>query len=262
MNDFKFKKRLGQNFLTDESILDEIIEKSNIEEESLVIEIGCGAGALTKRLVKHFKYVIGYEIDNSLKPTLDKINSSNLKIIYDDFLKRNIEEDIKDYKYNKLYVIANLPYYITTPIIQKLIDENINIYKIVIMVQKEVGDRLTSKPNSKDYSSLSVFINYNFEVKKLINVSRNCFHPKPNVDSIVIELLKKDEKIKPTNEKIFFKLIKDSFRQKRKTLKNNLKDYNFDLIEEVLNKHNLSNNVRAEQIDLNIFIDIANKLSE
>jgi 16S rRNA (adenine1518-N6/adenine1519-N6)-dimethyltransferase len=140
LRNFKFKKKFGQNFIIDENVLTNLANKPNIEEDSLVIEIGCGAGALTRKLVNKAKYVIGYEIDNSLKPILDNIKADNLEIIYDDFLKRDIFKDINKYSYKNLYVIANLPYYITTPILNRLIDFKISIKKIVIMIQKEVGD--------------------------------------------------------------------------------------------------------------------------
>lgn len=257
--DFKFKKKFGQNFIIDENILSSIVEKANIEENPLIIEIGCGAGALTRHLLKYGN-VLGYEIDKSLKPVLDDIknNDSKFNIIYDDFLKRNINDDIKNYEYSKLYVISNLPYYITTPIINKLIDEKVNIHKIVIMVQKEVGERFNAKPCTKEYNSLSIFINYNFDVKKMLDVSRNVFIPRPNVDSIVLELTKVEKKYKVSDETTFFKLIKESFVQKRKTLKNNLKNYDFNIVSKVLDKYNLPHNVRAEQISIDIFSDISN----
>ena len=137
--DFKFKKKFGQNFLTDENILNNIVSSADIDEDTLVIEIGPGAGALTKKLVKKAKNVIAYEIDETLKPILSTID--NVDVIFCDFLKRDVNKDLENYSYKKLYVIANLPYYITTPIITKIIDDKINVDKIVIMVQKEVGNR-------------------------------------------------------------------------------------------------------------------------
>lgn len=261
LNDFKFKKKFGQNFITDENILNNIVERSNIEDNSLVIEIGCGAGALTKKLAKKAANVIGYEIDFSLKPILDDLmkNNENLKIIYDDFLKRDLLNDIDQYDYNKLYIIANLPYYITTPIINKIIESKLDLYKMVIMVQKEVGNRLNAKPSTKEYNSLSVFIDYYFDIKKLFDVSRNVFIPKPNVDSIVIELVRRD-KYKVLNEELFFKLVRDSFKYKRKNLRNNLMEYNLEIINNVLNKYNCDLTVRAEQLTIEQFIDIANSL--
>ena len=201
---------------------------------------------------------IGYEIDISLKPILDTLGTN---IIFDDFLKRNIKEDINKYNYKKLYVVANLPYYITTPIITKIIEEDINVDKIIIMVQKEVGDRLSAKVGTKDYNSLTIFINYYYDVKKLFVVSKNVFIPKPNVDSIVIALEKKDNRLNVNNEKVFFKLIRDSFTQKRKTLKNNLKDYDFDLIKKILIKHNYTEDVRAEKLPIEVFVEIANNIN-
>ena len=156
-------------------------------------------------------------------------------------------------------MVANLPYYITTPILIKIIEDKIAVDKIVVMVQKEVGDRFKAKPNSKDYSSLSVYLNYYFNTKKLLDVSRNVFMPKPNVDSIVVEFSKK-ERLPLKDEQIFFKLVKDAFKQKRKNLKNNLKNYDLNKIEEILKKYNFDLTVRAEQLDIDIFIDIANNI--
>lgn len=259
-NNFNFKKKFGQNFIVDKNIINNIVEKSNVDKETLVIEIGPGAGSLTNMLGEKAQNVIAYEIDETLKPILEKNIHSNTEIIYDDFLKRNVKEDLKKYNYKKLYVIANLPYYITTPIIIKLIEDKIPVEKIVVMVQKEVGDRFKAKPNTKDYNSLSIFLNYYFEVNKLLDVSRNVFMPKPNVDSIVVSFTKRENLLKLNNEDIFFKLIRDSFKQKRKTLRNNLKGYDLSKIEEVLNKHNLDLSVRAEALSIEIFVEISNNL--
>lgn len=257
---FKFKKKFGQNFIKDEGVLDKIISLSDIQEDSLVIEIGCGSGELTKKLVNNFDYVLGYEIDNDLSYYLEKIDAKNLKIIYGDFLKRNIKEDIKNIKYKNLYVISNLPYYITTPIIEKLILDKLDIYRIIIMVQKEVGNRISAKPNSKEYNSLSIFINYNYNVKKILSVSRFSFVPSPNVDSIVLKLSKKDIKNKPIDEDYFYKLIRESFKFKRKTLRNNLMSYNFCIVEEYFEKNNISMSARGEELSIDNFIDISNAL--
>ena len=258
---FNFKKKFGQNFIVDKNIIHSIISKSNIDKDTLVIEIGPGAGSLTTELDEVAGHIIAYEIDKTLKPILETKNLKNTTIIYEDFLKRNVLEDIKKYNYQKIYVVANLPYYITTPIIIKLIEDKLNIDKIVVMVQKEVGDRFKAKPNTKEYNSLSIFLNYYYTVEKLLDVSKNVFIPKPNVDSIVISLTKKEDKIKVDNEKLFFKLVRDSFKQKRKTLKNNLKGYNLEKIEAVLKKHNLDLTVRAETLPIEIFAEIANNLN-
>lgn len=259
---FNFKKKYGQNFIVDKNIIHSIIKKSEIDDETLVIEIGPGAGSLTSELGKYAKNVIAYEIDETLKPILEKNITSNTEVIYEDFLKRGIAEDIKKYNYKKLYVIANLPYYITTPIIIKLIETKIDFDKIVVMVQKEVGDRFKAKPKTKEYNSLSVFLSYYFNITKILDVSRNVFMPKPNVDSIVVCFTKKVDKLKVNNEELFFKLIKDSFKQKRKNLRNNLKGYDLENISKTLSKYNLDLTVRAEALPLEIFVDIANNLEE
>lgn len=255
---FKFKKNFGQNFILDDNVLNKIVDSADIDNSTLVIEIGCGAGALTRKISSKTNKVLGYEIDTSLKPILDTI--SNVNIIYDDFLKRDVLLDIKDYQYDKLFVVANLPYYITTPIISKIIDDKIDVDRMIIMVQKEVGDRFLAKPRTKEYNSLSIFINYYFDVYKLFLVSRNVFIPKPNVDSIVLKLDKKEIINKPKDETVFFKLIRDSFVQKRKTLRNNLKNYDFDKVLEVLKKYGYSDNVRAEEIPASVFVDISNNI--
>ena len=260
MIEHNFKKKFGQNFLQDNNIIRKIVDTANIEDNSLIIEIGPGAGALTKELVKKGK-VLAYEIDTELKERLEEqFKENDIEIIFDDFLNRNVKEDIKKYNYNKLYVVANLPYYITTPIITKIIEEKLDLEKMVIMVQKEVGERFSAKTNSKDYSSISVFLNYYFNIKKEFIVSKNSFIPKPNVDSIVVEFNRKENNYNVKDEKLLFKLIRDSFEFKRKTLRNNLKGYNLDKIENVLEKHNLDLSVRAEQVPLELFIEISNEL--
>ncbi len=255
----KFKKKYGQNFLKDNNILEKIINTSNIEDNSLIIEIGAGSGALTEKLIEKGK-VLSYEIDNDLIPVLEeKFKDKNVDFIFDDFLNRNIKDDIKKYDYNKLYVVANLPYYITTPIITKIIEEGLDIERMILMVQKEVGERFTSNIGTKDYSSITVYLNYYFDVKKEFIVSKNCFYPVPDVDSMIISLSKK-ERLELKNEELFFKLVKDSFQYKRKTLRNNLKGYDFDKILEILHKNGFDDNVRAEEISLEIYVLIANSL--
>lgn len=259
---FTFKKKFGQNFIVDENIIKSIITKANIDKDTLVIEIGPGAGSLTSVLADYAKNVLCYEVDETLKDVLKENlnNHNNVDIIYGDFLKANVLNDIKKYDYKKLYVVANLPYYITTPIIMKLIEDKLPLDKIVIMVQKEVGDRIKATPGNKEYGSLTVFLNYYFVVRKLLDVSKNVFMPKPRVDSIVLEFTKNKQVKKVNDEQLLFNIIKDSFMQKRKTLRNNLKAYNLDIIEKELKKVGFDLSVRAEQLSLDIFIDIANAL--
>ncbi len=261
-NAFGFKKKFGQNFIIDENVINSIVDKSEIDKETLVIEIGPGAGSLTYGLATKAKNVLCYEIDTTLKDILNSNLSdfSNVDVIYEDFLKVDVNNELKKYDYKKIYVVANLPYYITTPIILKLIEDKIPVDKIVVMVQKEVGDRFKAKPGTKDYGSLSIFLKYYFEVNKLLDVSRNVFMPKPNVDSIVVEFKKVNSKIDVKNEELFFKIVKESFTQKRKTLRNNLKGYDLEKINEVLAKHGYDLSVRAEQLTIEVFADIANSL--
>ena len=259
---FTFKKKLGQNFIIDENIIKSIVTKAEVDTDTLVIEIGPGAGSLTSILSESAKNVICYEVDTTLEEVLKENlkNYNNVDIIYGDFLKANVLNDIKKYDYKKLYVIANLPYYITTPIIMKLINDAIPLDKVVVMVQKEVGDRIKAKPGTKEYGSLTVFLNYYFNVKKIMDVSKHVFMPKPNVDSIVLEFTKNKQIRKVNNEQLLFSIIRDSFTQKRKTLKNNLKAYNLDIIEKEVKKVGFDLSVRAEQLSLDVFINIANAL--
>lgn len=259
---FKFKKKYGQNFIIDENIINKIVENSNIDKNTLVIEIGPGAGSLTKKLAQNAKQVLCYEIDETLKIVLNDLvmEFNNIDIFYQDFLKSNILDDLKQYQYEQLYIVANLPYYITTPIIMKVIEDNIPVDKIVVMVQKEVGDRFKATPGTKDYNSLSIFLNYYFDISKLMDVSRNVFLPKPNVDSIVVEFKKNKKNYNIKDEKLFFQLIHDSFQQKRKTIKNNLNKYDLKIVENVLKKYNFDLNSRAEQIPIYVFADISNEI--
>ena len=259
---FQLKKKFGQNFIVDENIINSIINKSEIDKETLIIEVGPGAGSLTYKLGQFAKNVICYEIDDTLKEVLENniTGLNNIEVIYSDFLKANVLNDLKKYNYSKLYVVANLPYYITTPIIIKIIEDEIPVDKMVVMVQKEVGDRFKATPGNKDYGSLSVFLDYYFDVRKLMDISSNVFIPKPNVDSIIVEFKKKEKIYDLKNKEVFFSLIRDSFTQKRKTLRNNLKGYNLESVEHTLKKHNLDLSVRAEQISLEIFVEIANNL--
>lgn len=262
LNDFNFKKKYGQNFLKDDSVPNKIIEHSDILDNSLVIEIGPGAGILTKKIALKAKRVLAYEIDLSLKDTLNDVLSDydNVRIVFDDFLNRNIKNDILGYEYDHLYVIANLPYYITTPIIMKFIEEDIDIKRLVVMVQKEVGERFAAKPKTKNYGSITVYLNYYFDIHKLFDVSRNCFIPKPNVDSVIMALDNKENKFSLLNKDLFFKLVRDSFQFKRKTLRNNLKGYNLEIIEGILEKYGYNLTTRAEELPLEVFIDISNNL--
>ena len=261
---FYFKKNFGQNFIIDENIIESIIRKSEIDQDTFVIEIGPGAGSLTYLLAKNSKHVLCYEIDHTLESILKENleGVSNVEVIYQDFLKADVRKDLEKYTYKKLYVVANLPYYITTPIIVKLIEERIPVDKIVVMVQKEVGDRFKAKPGSKDYSSLSVYLNYYFSVSKLLDVSKNVFLPRPNVDSIVVQFEKEKKNYNLKNEEVFFKLVRDSFKQKRKTLRNNLKDYPLEKIGSVLEKYSFDLSVRAEALPIEVFVEIAIAITE
>ena len=255
---FDYKKSLGQNFLKDKNIIKKIADSINPTEEDLIIEIGPGAGALTKELIKKKSEVICFEIDTRLKEILEEINSEKLTIIFKDFLSIKINEYIDQNKYKNLYFVGNLPYYITTAIINKIVKES-NPYEITIMVQKEVADRFSAKPGTKDYSSISIFLQYNFDIERVCNVSKTCFEPVPKVDSSVIKF-KRNKKISANDEEKFYKLIKDSFTQKRKNLRNNLKGYDLNKIQAILKKYDKDLTARAEQLSIEEFVDISNNI--
>ena len=261
MRSFDYKKSLGQNFIKDNNIISKIVDAASIDKDTLVIEIGPGAGSLSTSIIPLSGFSILYEIDTRLENILnDKLSSNdNYKIIFNDVLKQNIKEDIKEYNFKNIYVVANLPYYITTPIITKVIDE-IMPDKIVIMIQNEVADRLSACVGTKDYGMITVLLSSRYNINKLFKVSRNCFEPVPNVDSAVISLEKKCINNIVDMSK-FEKLIKDAFQYKRKNLRNNLKGYDLNKIEDILVRNNYSLNDRAEMIPETLFVEIANELS-
>ena len=262
MYKFDYKKNLGQNFLQDKNIIDKIVNAPDYGDNNLVIEIGPGAGALTKELLKKVDRAILYEVDTRLEKILNKELSTfvNYELIFDDFLNRDVNKDISKYDFDNLYIVANLPYYITTPIITKIINDKIPTNEIVIMIQKEVADRFSAKPGSKEYGQITVFLNYFFDIDNVCNVSKNCFFPKPKVDSAVIKMKRKESNDYIKNFDVFNKLVKDSFRFKRKTIKNNLGGYDLDIISNILTKYGFDINTRSENIPYNVFVEIANEL--
>ena len=253
-----FKKRFGQNFLNDNNILDKIASTINPTEKDLIIEIGPGSGNLTKKLQNYNAYLLCYEIDLSLKEKLEKIKKDKTIILFKDFLTTDIKDDIKNIPYENIYVVANIPYYITTPIIEKIALSDINPKSLTLMMQKEVGERLTAKPQTKDYGYITVLLNYFYDIEPLFNVSRKCFYPMPNVDSIVVKFTSKDKLNLDFNK--FNNFLKNAFKFKRKNLRNNLNGYDLAKIDEILNKNGYSLNNRAEEIPLDVFIEIIGNL--
>lgn len=260
LDNFDYKKSLGQNFLIDDNIKKKIISSVNITDNSLILEVGPGSGAITKYLVNLGVPVIAFEIDKRLKNELDKIDASNLEVIYEDFLSIKLVDILSSYHDKDIHLVANLPYYITTPIINKMIEEVMPL-EMVVMVQKEVGERFKASPNSKEYNSLSVFLQYYYDISKVTLVSKNCFVPKPKIDSVVIKFRRKDNILFVKNKELFFKLVKDSFRFKRKNLRNNLNNYDLGKINEVLKELNMDLTYRAEQLSVEDFVKIANYIS-
>jgi len=256
----KAKKSLGQNFLIDKNIISKIVNSINASKDDLIIEIGPGMGALTREIKNKNTNLICYEIDTDMKEYLCNLEDEKTKVIYKDILLSNILEDIKEIKYNNLYVVGNLPYYITTPIIKFLINLKLDIKEMIFMVQEEVADRFSSLPGSKEYGSITLYLNYYYNVEKLFSVSKYSFNPVPKVESAIIKLSKRFDKPIIEEEK-YFKIINDSFHMKRKTLKNNLREYDFEKIEEILNKYGLSNQVRAEELSEEVFVEIAKNLN-
>ena len=258
MIDHKFKKKYGQNFLMDKNILDKISSSICPGQNDLIIEIGPGSGNLTKRLKEYNANLVCFEIDKSLDKYLNLLEDDKTKVVYEDFINVNLEEFVKNYNYENIYVIANIPYYITTPIIEKITFSNIKVKSLLLMVQKEVADRLSSTNGSREYGYITVLLNAFYNINKLFNVNRNSFYPVPNVDSAIIKLDSKECNL--LNFEKFNKLIKNAFRFKRKTLKNNLIGYDLNLVDSLLGKYGYSLSNRAEEIPVDVYINVANKL--
>ena len=266
-NNLSAKKKFGQNFLTDQNILTQIVNAAELDKETAVIEIGPGLGSLTERLCEAAGFVLCYEIDKDLIELLKKnlSNYNNYEVVNADILDVNInldiEEKLKNYK--KIYVVANLPYYITTPIILGLLTKTKLITRYVMMMQLEVADRICGKPKTKDYNALSIAVEYRAKAIKVCKVPRTVFIPSPNVDSAVVKLdLYKEKKYDVKNEEFFFDFVRLCFTQRRKTLVNNLSSkYNKTDILEILNNLGISLTVRSEELDINDFISLALKFN-
>lgn len=260
------KKNFGQNFLVDASVTGRMA--STLRDDGVVIEVGPGIGSLTEELAKRAKHVRSYEIDERLIPVLEDTlkDYDNVEIVLQDILETDINKELQPLvdKYKHIEFAANLPYYITTPVLFKLFESSIPFEKIVVMIQKEVADRFSAKPGTKEYGALSVESQYLYDVKKLFNVPRTSFNPAPNVDSAVISFTKHEKNKTVDNEKLFFELVKACFKQRRKTLYNNLKEY-FDSKEKaelLLLKANIQLETRAEMLDLNQYIELYKALKE
>ncbi len=265
-NEFFFKKKFGQNFLIDQNILEGIVNASDINKDVAVIEIGPGIGALTEHLCHNAGKVLAYEIDNNLIPILNKNldEYDNYTILNKDFLEANVVSDIKEYlsDYKEIYLVANLPYYITTPIIMHLLENVKEVTKYTMMMQLEVADRIVSNKGKKDYNNLSIVIQYMANVKKALFVSRNVFMPKPNVDSAVVVFDILDKPVFPANnEKFFFSFVRKSFHNRRKTFVNNV-NFAYGIvkseIEEILIKNNLNPQIRSEALSIEEFVNLSN----
>ena len=264
---FSIKKNLGQNFLTDINVIDEIIKGSLITDNSLVVEIGPGIGVLTNEVSKIAKKVIAIEIDKKLIPILNDIfeDLDNVEVINDDILKTNINDIInKQEGITNVRIIGNLPYYITTPIIMKLLEDKVEADSITVMMQKEVASRIAANPGDKDCGAITYAVNYYSSVSKICNVSKNVFYPMPNVDSTVLRMdIHKEKKYNVKYEEMFFKCIKAGFGQRRKTLLNSLsslREFSKDDIKKALEETDVDFNRRAETLSIEEFSKISNVL--
>ena len=268
---FTFKKSFGQNFLTDTNILQKIVDIAEIDENVNVIEIGPGIGALTEFLAENAAEVMAFEIDERLVPILaDTLRDfDNVRVVNEDILKSDLQARIKEFANPNLpiKVVANLPYYITTPILMHLIESGIPFSEFVVMMQREVADRISAQPNSKSYGSLSIAVQYYMTAKVAFIVPRTVFVPAPNVDSAILKMVRRDQPaVEVKDEPLFFKVSKASFTHRRKTLWNNLTSY-FGKSNEVktklesaLDNAELSPSVRGEALDLQEFARLADSL--
>lgn len=262
--DFRFSKSLGQNFLIDGNIVRKIVQGANIRKEDYVLEIGPGIGTLTEELALHAKKVVSVELDEKLLELLDETLESydNVEIIHGDILKTDVKK-IVDEKLNggPIKIVANLPYYVTTPIIGMLLENSFNIDSITVMIQKEVADRMLALHGSKTYGSLSVFIRFYSNPQIIVKVPKTVFMPQPKIDSTVIKLdIKKD--LPDVDRDQLFKLVKAAFSKRRKTLLNALSSYGFedldkDTIKNALEEIQISPEIRAENLSIEEFINIS-----
>lgn len=268
---FTLQKKFGQNFLIDTRVLERIIAQAEITKDDMVLEIGPGIGTMTQYLCENAREVVAVEIDNSLIPILEDTLSeyNNVTVINDDILKVDINKLVEEHNAGKpIKVVANLPYYITTPIIMGLFEKKVNVDSITVMVQKEVADRMKSGPGSKDYGALSLAVQYYSKPEIVANVPPNCFMPRPNVSSAVIRLKLYDEMaVKVENENLLFRLIRASFNQRRKTLVNGIKNsgelnYTKEQVVEALAKMGLNENIRGEALTLEQFGELSDILNE
>ena len=264
---FAFQKRFGQNFLIDAHVLEKIVSAAGITKDDCVLEIGPGIGTMTQYLAESAGQVIAVEIDTNLLPILaDTLKDySNVKVINQDILKVDINELVKEYNNGRpIKVVANLPYYITTPIIMGLFESNVPIDNITVMVQKEVADRMQVGPGSKDYGALSLAVQYYASPYIVANVPPNCFIPRPNVGSAVIRLTRYQEPpVQGKDPKLMFKLIRASFNQRRKTLQNGLNNspeisFSKEEITKAIESLGVSPSVRGEALSLEQFAQLAN----
>ncbi len=267
---FNFQKKFGQNFLIDTRVLEKIIESSGVTKDDMVLEIGPGIGTMTQYLCENARKVIAVEIDKNLIPILEDTLSAydNVRVINEDILKVDINKLVNEENDGKpIKVIANLPYYITTPIIMGLFESHVPIESITIMVQKEVADRMQVGPGTKDYGALSLAVQYYANPKIVANVPANCFMPRPNVGSAVIKLTRHENvPVDVKDEKQMFKIIRASFNQRRKTLQNSLCNspelhFTKAQIVDALGKMGLSETVRGEALTLQQFAEFSNLLS-
>lgn len=267
---FNFQKRFGQNFLIDSHILEKIVEASEITKEDCVLEIGPGIGTMTQYLAESARHVVAVEIDDSLIPILQDTLSpyDNVTVIHQDILKVDINRLVQEYNDGRpIKVVANLPYYITTPIIMGLFESHVPLQSITIMVQKEVADRMQVGPGTKDYGALSLAVQYYAHPEVITYVSPGCFIPKPNVGSAVIRLTRYQEPpVHVDNEAFLFRMIRAAFNQRRKTLANgiaNAADISCgrEQVQEVLERLGLSVSVRGEALTLEQFAALSNELN-
>ena len=262
---FKMTKSLGQNFLINENILDNIIESANINNNDVVLEIGTGIGTLTQRLCEKAKKVVAVEIDKNLIPILNETLSDydNISIINKDILKTDINEELKNLSiHQKIKVVANLPYYITTPIIMKVLEDKVDVDCMVLMLQKEVADRMNAIPSTKDYGSLSIAVQYYCDTSIVCKVPKSSFIPEPNVDSLVLKLVVNEKrKVDIEDEDLFFKIVRGSFSKRRKTILNSLSNYedlgDKEKIQKLLEISEIDSKRRGETLSIYEFANLA-----
>ncbi|MEF9952294.1 MAG: 16S rRNA (adenine(1518)-N(6)/adenine(1519)-N(6))-dimethyltransferase RsmA [Clostridium sp.] len=262
--DFKFAKSLGQNFLIDNEVLNKIVDAADLDDTSCALEIGPGIGVLTQEMAQRAKKVVSIEIDSRLIPILSETMSQydNFELVHSDALKVDFNQLFEEKGMENIKVVANLPYYVTTPIINKIFTEAKGVKSITVMIQKEVAERLIAKPSTKEYGALTLLAQYYSDVEKVVKAPPSCFIPNPKVESMVVKMNIREPQVTVRDEKLFFRVVRDSFNMRRKTLNNSLKPIGLpaDKLKVAFETASIDEKRRGETLSIEEFANLSNAI--